>query len=485
MSPSTITHVDKERARRGKATTTAALYMALDCEHLHASSSRHALTAVDEVVIGRTDRRTVNRTIERGARRLALGIPNRWLSSTHLALTRVLGRWLLEDARSKNGTFVNGVRVSRAELADGDIIEAGHVFFIFRASVPVPEEESIDVDASDSTAPHLGMTTLVPRLAESFSQLTRIAPSDVSVIVHGESGTGKELAARALHHLSGQPGPFIAVNCGALPASLVESELFGHKKGAFSGATEDRPGLVRAAHRGTLFLDEIGDLPAVAQPAFLRVLQEHEVTPVGGTQPVRVDVRVVCATHRDLDALVGAGKFRADLLARLGGFRLELLPLRSRREEIGMIVADLLARMQPEPARHMRLTLEAGRALMHYDWPLNVRELEKSLGAARALAGDGDVEAEHLPAPVLRALAAHEQASLGPKSSKTAALALKRARRERSLTATEEQHRDELFAQLSEHAGNISAVARALGKARIQIQRWVKRYGLDPESFRA
>ena len=480
MPIQTVTQGDDEHARRGKAPRVAFLYAALDCEHLHASSARYALADVDEVIIGRAEQRSARRSIEGGAPRLSLGLPDRWLSSTHARLSKVLGKWILADAKSKNGTFVNGAPVTRVELADGDVVEAGHIFFVFRCVEALSSSAPGDIEAASLPSPAPGMRTLVPHLEESFARLARVAPSDVSVVVHGESGTGKELIARAVHQLSGRPGPFIAVNCGALPPTLIESELFGYKKGAFSGAIEDRPGLVRAAHRGTLFLDEIGDLSAAAQPAFLRVLQEREVVPVGATQPVHVDVRLMSASHRDLDALVAEGRFRADLLARLSGFTLDLPPLRTRREEIGLIASDLLARMRPPSGRDVRLALNAGRALMLHDWPLNVRELEKCLGAAVVLAGDGRVEAEHLPDAVRQALDLNASAPPDMQAPEE-----ERADRMRPLSAAEERHRDELAALFREHAGNISAVARTLGKARVQIQRWVKRYGLDPESFRA
>ena len=158
--------------------------------------------------------------------------------------------------------------------------------------------------------------------------MATFARSQVPVLVSGETGTGKELIASAIHQLSGRPGPFVAVNCGAIAPNLVESELFGYRKGAFSGALEDRPGLVRSSEHGTLLLDEIGDLPLAAQAALLRVLQESEVLPVGGTRPVKVDLRVVAATHRDLGALAAQDRFRRDLLARLDGARIMLPALR-------------------------------------------------------------------------------------------------------------------------------------------------------------
>jgi transcriptional regulator with GAF, ATPase, and Fis domain len=385
---------------------------------------------------------------------------------------------MLEDANSKNGTFVNGRTVTRAALVDGDVIEAGHVFFVFRDTQLLPKDGPLDVDATSLSSRAPGLRTLVPHLAESFARLFLVAPADVSVVVHGESGTGKELVARGVHQLSGRSGPFVAVNCGALPSALVESELFGHKKGAFSGAIADRPGFVRGAHRGTLFLDEIGDLPPAAQPALLRVLQEREVVPVGATLPVPVDVRLISATHRSLDALVAEKNFRADLFARLGGLTFELPPLRARREELGMIVSDLLAQVAPQPAGNVRFALEAGRALMLHDWPLNVRELEKCLGTAVVLATDGCIAVEHLPKGVREALE-HDDGSV--------ALSEPREQEEdpaRALSEAEERHRHELSVLFREHNGNISAVARALGKARVQVQRWVKRYGLDPASFR-
>src|SRR5262249_4252107 len=161
----------------------------------------------------------------------------------------------------------------------------------------------------------------------------------LSILLLGETGTGKEVLARSLHALSQRPGPFIAVNCGAIPENLVEGQLFGHVRGAFSGALKDEPGLVRAAQGGTLLLDEIGDLPASSQAALLRVLQESEVRPVGSTQTVKVDVRIIAATHRPLESLIKGNAFRHDLYARLAGFRFELAPLRKRKVDLGLLIA--------------------------------------------------------------------------------------------------------------------------------------------------
>src|SRR5207248_905563 len=241
-----------------------------------------------------------------------------------------------------NGTLRNGAPVDRAVLVDEDLLELGHTFFLFRAGLAAGPDDPPDLDAAAAAPPAPALTTLMPALAADFRLLDGVARSTVSVVIHGESGTGKELVAQALHQLSGRPGPFVAVNCGALPETLVETELFGYRKGAFSGAVEDRPGLVRSSDKGTLLLDEIGSLPLPAQAALLRVLQEEEVVPVGATRPLRVNLRVVAATHEDLGVLASQELFRADLLARLSGFTLDLPPVRERREDVGLFLTSLL-----------------------------------------------------------------------------------------------------------------------------------------------
>jgi transcriptional regulator with GAF, ATPase, and Fis domain len=291
-----------------------------------------------------------------------------------------------------------------------------------------------------------------------------IAESEVPVLIGGETGTGKELIARAIHRASGRRGAMIAVNCGAMPDTLVESELFGHVKGAFSGASTERAGHFRSADNGTILLDEIGDLPLPTQPALLRVLQESEVVPVGASKPISIDVRVVAATHRGLDEQVEAKEFRADLLTRLAGYRFELLPLRERREDMGLIISALLERIAGDRLAQISLSIPAARVLMSARWPGNVRELERCLQASSALAKDGRIDVEHLPesvrAPAVEPAVASE------------------------LSTSDEQLREEVVAALREHQGNVSAAARELGKARQQIQRWIKWFNLDPASYR-
>jgi transcriptional regulator with AAA-type ATPase domain len=459
----------RDRRVPGDPAPQPLLVIALECSRPAALSARHLLTGVDLVLLGRGGERSFERR-RAVSSELAIRIPDRWMSSNHARIERSFGRWVLEDARSKNGTLVNGAPVERAVLRDGDLIELGHTLVLFRDSLSVGDGEPPDLDLGLETLPARppGTTTLVPPLARQLERLHRVADSTIPVLVHGESGTGKELLARAVHALSGRRGEFVAVNCGAIPANLVESELFGHKKGAFSGAGEERPGLVRAADGGTLFLDEIGDLPGSSQAALLRVLQEREVLPVGGTRPVKVDVRLVCATHRDLEGMVTTGEFRHDLYARVVGFRMDVPPLRERREDLGLLVGVLLGRRLGDLAAHPGFEPEAARLIFSYSWPLNVRELENCLQTASVLAGSEPIAVEHLP-PTLRG------ARAAPAPARPAEPAL--GDEDRAL-------RDNLLAKLREHRGNISAVARDLGKDRKQIQRWLKRFGLAPDVYR-
>jgi transcriptional regulator with PAS, ATPase and Fis domain len=227
---------------------------------------------------------------------------------------------------------------------------------------------------------------------------------------------------------------------------------------------------VRAANGGTLFLDEIGDLAPSSQAALLRVLQESEVVPVGTTRPVAVDIRVVAATHRALESLVAAGAFRADLLARLDGFTFTLRPLRERREDIGLLIADLL-RVTKDANREIKLSPDAGRALVCYGWPLNIRELGHCLARASALArGDEIIHLGDLPPPVRKAGEAGSPA--------------KRGGDEQSEGSSDSHLRVQLEELLMTHEGNIAQVARTLGKARMQVHRWLKRFRIDPRSYR-
>jgi transcriptional regulator with GAF, ATPase, and Fis domain len=245
-------------------------------------------------------------------------------------------------------------------------------------------------------------------MAEAIALARQVAPTSAAVLITGETGTGKEVAARAIHAWSRRAAqPFLKLNCSALPEHLVESELFGHVKGSFSGAERDRPGRFLAADGGTLLLDEIGDLPLAAQAKLLRVLQEGAFEPVGSDRTVRVDVRIIAATHVDLPAAVAAGRFRADLYHRLAVFPIHLPPLRERCEDVPRLAQALLARIA---ARHRggpwSLSAAAIHGLVGYPWPGNVRELEHALERAAILAPEGRIEPRHLAFPGAAARAA-------------------------------------------------------------------------------
>jgi transcriptional regulator with GAF, ATPase, and Fis domain len=390
------------------------------------------------------------------------------MSSTHARLRAESGAWVLEDAHSTNGSFVNDTRVERAVLRDGDILELGHTLFVFRAALPTPSGTPLDLDSNDLCVPP-GFATLLPEEQPRLDGLDRIARSTITVLLSGETGTGKEVLARSVHRLSHRSGKYVAVNCGALPGTLVESHLFGHARGAFSGAVKDELGSVRAADRGTLLLDEIGDLPLAAQPALLRVLQEREVTPVGSSQAQPVDVRIIAATHQPLDTLVSKGSFRADLLARLSGFTHCLRPLRARREDLGVIAAALLAKDGMSIADAM-ISPQAGRQLLSADWPWNIRQLEQVLKRGFALAHGSVLSAKHVLEAVAPDTPLQEQKR--PSSSSP------------RLSDTDASIQKEVISQLERHDGNISAVAKALGKERMQIHRWMKRFGIDVDAFR-
>jgi len=319
-----------------------------------------------------------------------------------------------------------------------------------------------------------GLLGATPVMRECFRMITRIARTDVTTIVTGESGTGKELAARALHEESPRRHkPFVALNCSALPSELVESELFGHTRGAFTGAVKDHAGLFEAANGGTLFLDEIGDLGPLAQAKVLRALESGEVMRVGGTRCKHVDVRVIAATHRSLDDMVAQGKFREDLLYRLKVIPIVLPPLRERKADIPMLVTYFLQRFAERYDMPMRpVDEDAMELLMSYDWPGNVRELRNVIEGALILADGPMVTTSNLPANV----SSH---------TFTASMPLKLVQDSADLPFVEARERalrefDRLYlsAALARNGGNIAKTARALGLHRQSLQKLLARRDL-------
>ncbi|HET9158073.1 MAG TPA: sigma 54-interacting transcriptional regulator, partial [Myxococcaceae bacterium] len=374
---------------KGEARRAAQLFLELECDRPLAGPARWKLSGVDRAYLGRGASRRAR--VEGPS--LNIEIPDGWMSVEHAALRREDGRWIARDQRSKNGMLVDGQAAEEVELSDGALLQLGHTFFRFRTDLPAVEPFNVDPQAGpDGIGP---LSTCSHAFAVILERAAAVAPGRVPVLLMGESGTGKEVLARSIHVQSGRKGAMVAVNCGAIPPNLVEAELFGHKKGAFSGAMQDRVGLVRSSDGGTLFLDEIGDLPLTAQAAFLRVLQEAEVVPVGGTRPEPLDLRVIAATHHDLKRSVREGKFRHDLLARLEGITLKVPPLRDRSEDIPLLLVLLLRRLAPERP-DVKFTPAAAQVILSHDWPLNVRELEQALAAALALSRTGLIDLAHL-----------------------------------------------------------------------------------------
>ncbi len=303
------------------------------------------------------------------------------VSGVHLQLRRVDDRVHVRDAGSTNGTWLGRHRVVEAEVTTGAELTVGNSVIrvdLDQAALPSPVSEA------NFFGQLVGESTV---MRELFATLERIAPKDIGVLIQGETGTGKEEVARAIHLQSKRADkPFVVIDATSLPDTLAESLLFGHEKGAFTGAAERRIGFFEAADGGTIFLDEIGELPAPLQAKFLRVLERREVTRVGGQAPVKVDVRIIAATHRDLRHEIDAGNFREDLYFRLAAVRLVLPPLRDRADDIPLLCQKLVQSLDPE---HQTLIEEGAIAhLRAQPWPGNVRELKNVLTRAAALAGD-------------------------------------------------------------------------------------------------
>jgi DNA-binding NtrC family response regulator len=308
-----------------------------------------------------------------------------------------------------------------------------------------------------------------PAMQRLFQQLDRVAPSEVTVLIQGESGTGKELVARAIHDHSGRSGgPFVAINCAAIPESLQESELFGHEKGAFTGASSARQGRFEQANGGTLFLDELGELSLALQAKLLRALQERCFYRVGGDREIRVDVRILAATHRDLEAAVADGSFREDLFYRLAVYELALPPLRDRGDDVLRLAEHLLRR---HGAPDLTLSPEVRDVLKAYAWPGNVRELDNAMARA-TISAEGSVGVGDLPPRIANRMGA----SSAPAPSRAGPVDA--VDPDSPLRPMEQLERAAIVEAMQRHAGNLSAVMRELDIPRTSFYRKLKKYGL-------
>ncbi|MFK7988447.1 MAG: sigma 54-interacting transcriptional regulator [Sandaracinaceae bacterium] len=360
----------------------------------------------------------------------------------------------VRDLGSRNGTRVDGVRVGEAWLKDGSRLRVGRPNLRFAVGV---QRNRLPISDRRQLGSMVGVS--VPMRA-AFAQIERVAPTDVTVLLNGETGTGKEEAASTIHELSRRAdGPFVVVDCGSIPPNLLESHLFGHEKGAFTGATQDRAGAFEAADGGTIFLDEIGELPLDMQPALLRVLERMEVRRVGANDMRSLSVRVIAATHRDLRVQVGAGRFREDLYYRLAVVRVVLPPLRERPDDIAPLVTRFVDELPIDPDARGRLMEPAFLAeLRRAAWPGNVRELRNHLQRAAILEEPG-------PLPP------RAEASL----LDLVDVEVPYAEARRRLV----EHFERAYATriVERHKGNVSAAARAAGIGRSYLHRLLKRGG--------
>jgi transcriptional regulator with PAS, ATPase and Fis domain len=375
------------------------------------------------------------------------------------------GAHAIRDLASRNGTWADGVRATEDErpLVDGSLLRLGDALLVYEQD-PLPA----DVDGAEVSR------DAVPGKAAPIRHLralmARAAADPAAVLIVGPTGTGKERIARELHRLTGRTGRLVALNCSALSAPIVESQLFGHVKGAFTGASDAQPGLFRAAHGGTLFLDEIGDLPLELQPKLLRALQEGEVLPVGATQPVPVDVRVVAATHRDLARAMAAGEFREDLYARLSIWELTVPPLRARRVDllawIDRLYAEWTAKRQGGPP--LELDADAAETLLRFGWPLNLRGLERLVHELAA----GAAATTTITRAALPSWLTGEGEAPSPAPSPETPRA---APPERPEVPT----REAFTRAFEELGGSVHALSKHFGRDRRQIYRWLEAHGLS------
>ena len=383
------------------------------------------------------------------------------VSGRHVAVRAVESRFAVRDLGSTNGTWYEGSRIAEAEVT----VPAGSTLLVGRSALRIePEAQPLDVPPSQARRfGELVGESLAMR--EVFAVLERVAESDATILVEGETGTGKELVARALHDASARRrGPFVAVDCGALPEGLLDSELFGHVRGAFTGAAAARAGMIVRADGGTLFLDELGRIPPPVQARLLRVLEERVVRPLGGDSERAVDVRVVAASRDDLDAEVAAGRFRPDLLYRLAVVRIALPALRMRREDIPLLVRDILRR------RGLADEAPAGRGLDRltaHGWPGNVRELRNVLDRAIALAPGARRFAD---------LAIRIDAS--PIAGEGLAVRSDLPYAEAKAAVLHDLERRYLADVLARTGGNLSAAARESGIDRKHLRTLARKHGL-------
>lgn len=378
------------------------------------------------------------------------------LSASHAQFEKRPTGFYVRDLKSRNGTFINGIKVSEAELLPGSRIQLGSREFEFSLTKPEPLSQN-----------EMPIKSQNPSWSSTLLSLPQIAVTGLPVFLQGESGSGKEVIARLIHEMSTRKqAPFVSVNCSALSESLVESELFGHVKGSFTGATNNRKGAFEEARGGTLFLDEIGDLPISLQPKLLRALENKEIRPVGSDRTISTDVRIVTATHKSLESLISEGAFRSDLYYRIHVLKVFIPSLRHRMEDFENLVYIFAKDMR------VRLSVSAIERLKQHAWPGNIRELKNVIARLGALFPRTHIQASEVdqvldsPLVIAPASSMAPQASVAPQSSGL------------RLPFIKEVEREMIRQRLIANNGNQRKTAADLGMAKSTLHDRIKFYGI-------
>jgi transcriptional regulator with GAF, ATPase, and Fis domain len=401
-----------------------------------------------------------------------LVLADKAVSGTHFEIVANEKGFLLRDLDSTNGTYCGDLRVQEVWIKPGTVIRAGQSRIEFE-----PAQGTVDIDLSENDRFYELVGKSV-RMREIFATLAKVAPTELTVLVRGETGTGKELVARAIHRASKRAAqPLVVQDCSAIPKELIESTLFGHERGAFTGATDRHRGSFEQADGGTIFLDEIGELDLALQPKLLRVLENREIKRVGGDRTIPVNVRVVAATNRDLRQMVNDGTFREDLFYRLSVVQIELPPVRERPEDVPLLVehflADVASRRWPGEGRTFAVSPEAMARLAAYRWPGNIRELKNTVERASSLADGPELGVRDL-------LPSSQKTPPAPLPGGNAerfveeGMPFKEAK-QRVLDAFEAAY---LKALLDKNGGNVTRSANAAGLTRYHLRELAKRYGI-------
>lgn len=398
-----------------------------------------------------TDYLTIGRASTCQIQISAVGIDDR-----HARIEKKNNCYLIKDLRSTSGCFVNGAKVLEAYLKDGDMVTLGNTDFVIHDPSITPQK--------------FQLTSRNDYWNQQLQSLTSVSSSNCPILILGPSGTGKDVLANAIHKSSKEDGsPFISVNCSALTETLVESELFGHTKGSFTGALSDRKGAFETARGGTLFLDEIGDLPYSLQAKLLRALENNEIRPVGSDRPVKTDVRIIAATHQNLYNKIRDGEFRADLFYRLNVITIETPSLKERIEDFDDLLYSFARQMR------VRFSFNAIKALKQHDWPGNIRELKNVISRAAALYPKQYIEESHINHLLNRKeKIAHAQTGVSYLAEGST----------QQLSVIREIEKQMIIKRLAANAGNQKRTASDLGMPKSTLHDRIKNYSIDVNQFK-